>query len=177
MLVLSDLILKPLLIKIMETATQTETTKRLITGNEGGPIDLEQAASYTANHRHRHSKNATVSQFFGQAILNRILQQEGCLGIRIYYANSHKLSSWQKFLVSIGNFFIKTLANAEGQQRFVITGVIETGEDILPEANANYASESLKAAAPSHKLMMSVVADQSMPCPGAAGCPKNVLTK
>ncbi|MEN0052950.1 MAG: hypothetical protein AAGC65_04740 [Mucilaginibacter sp.] len=165
----------------METTTETQTTKRLITGNEGGPIDLEQAASWTANHRHRHPKNDTVSQFFGQAILNRILQQEGCMGIRIYYANSHKLSSWQKFLVSIGNFFIKTLAHAEGQQRFIITGVIETGEDILPEpapkTNIKDASAALKAVAPNHKLMLSIVGDQSHPCPGSEGCPKNVLTK
>ena len=164
----------------MEATTETQATKRVITGNEGGPIDLEQAASWTANHRHRHSKNATVSQFFGQAILNRILQQEGCLGIRIYYANSHKLSSWQKFLVSIGNFFIKTLANAEGQQRFIITGVIENGADILPEHNNsgnNNVNAALSSPAPTHKLMLSIVGDQSHPCPGSEGCPSNVLTK
>src|SRR5436189_6206800 len=108
----------------METTTteQTKQARGVITGEEGAPIELDKAASWTANHRSRqHSKDATISQFFGQVILNRILQQDGCLGIRIYYANSQSLSSWQRFFVAVGNFFIKVVANAEGEHRFVIS--------------------------------------------------------
>lgn len=156
-----------------ETELQTKQKRGVITGEEGGPIELEKAASWTANHRNRHSKDATISQFFGQVILNRILQQDGCLGIRIYYANSQHLSGWQKFFVAVGNFFIKVVANAEGEQRFVITGVTETGEDILPGGNDKAAVSS---EVHTYKLVQSVVGDQSMPCPGAAGCPSNVLS-
>jgi len=162
----------------METTTETQQARGVITGNEGGPIELDKAASWTANYRHRHPK-ATISQFFGRVILNRILEQEGCLGIRIYYANSQHLTSFQKFFVAIGNFFIKTIAHADGEQRFVITGVIETGEDLLPRDMKNEAAVStgektfsLMAA----KLDDTTIGDQSTPCPGTAGCPSNVLT-
>ncbi len=163
----------------METqeAKQTQEKRGVITGEEGGPIELEKAAGWTANYRHRHP-NGTISQFFGQVILNRILQQDGCLGIRIYYANSQRLSGWQKFFVGLGNFFIKVVANAEGEQRFVIAGVTQDGEDLLPgdmkaEAAVSTSEKTYKLTAAHEK---NAVADQSMPCPGSAGCPKNKLT-
>jgi hypothetical protein len=161
-----------------EAEQQTKQRRGVITGEEGGPIELEQAASWTANHRHRHSKGATISQFFGQVILNRILQQDGCLGIRIYYANSQHLSGWQKFFVAIGNFFIKVVANAEGEQRFVIAGVTETGDDMLPEDMKGEAAVS--TGEKTYKLMARAadnsLGDQSMPCPGSVGCPSNALS-
>jgi len=179
MLVLSDLILKSLLIKTMETTTPTKQSKGVITGNEGGPIDLEKAAEYTAYHRHRHTKGATISQFFGHVILNKILAQPGCLGIRIYYANRQKLSSSQKFFVAIGNFFIKTIANAEGDMRFVISGVTEDGEDMLPgEMKGEAAISTIKSTTEKTYALRAPVSvgDQSMPCPGTSGCPSNALT-
>jgi hypothetical protein len=158
----------------MET-TETKPTRGVITGNEGGPIELEKAAKWTANHRHRHSKGGTISQFFGQVILNRILQQDDCLGIRIYYANSHSLSGWQRFWVGIGNFFIKTIANAEGEQRFVITGVTETGEDLLPGETKG--ETAVTSPVHTYKIRKPVdIGDQSMPCPGSVGCPSNSLS-
>jgi hypothetical protein len=150
-----------------------------ITGEEGAAIDLELAAQWTKNHRHRH-RNGVVSQFFGQKILNTILQQDDCLGIRIYYANKQHLTGWQKFWVSVGNFFIKVVANAEGEKRFVITGVQADGQDQLPsDAKKEVAAVSteiktfkLSAAAPS----TNIVGNQSHPCPGSSGCPQNVLS-
>jgi hypothetical protein len=157
---------------------EKQENRSVITGEEGGPIDFEQAASWTANHRHRHP-NETVSQFFGEKILNTILNQEGCKGIRIYYANSQRLTGWQKFFVSVGNFFIKVVANAEGEKKFVITGVTADGEDQLPgdpHKDVAGGSESIKtfklsATAP----VMNVLGDQSYPCPGSGGCPKGGL--
>jgi hypothetical protein len=161
-----------------ETELQTKQRRGVITGEEGGPIELEKAASWTANHRHRHSKDATISQFFGQVILKKILQQDGCLGIRIYYANSQSLSSWQRFFVAVGNFFIKVVANAEGEQRFVISGVTETGDDMLPEDMKGEAAVSTSEK--TYKLMARAadnsLGDESYPCPGSEGCPKNALT-
>lgn len=158
---------------------EKQESRSVITGEEGGPIDFEQAISWTANHRHRHP-NETVSQFFGEKILNTILQQEGCKGIRIYYANSQRLSGWQRFFVSVGNFFIKVVANAEGEKKFVITGVTSDGEDQLPgDAHNDVAGGSttiktfkLSATAPEDN----VIGDQSYPCPGSGGCPKGKLS-
>lgn len=163
----------------MEATTPTQTRTGVITGHEGAPIDLDKAAEYTAYHRHRHTKGATISQFFGHIILNKILAQEGCLGIRIYYANRQKLSSSQKFFVAIGNFFIKTIANAEGDMRFVISGVTEDGEDMLPgEQKGKAAISTIKSTTPKTYSLRAPVAvgDDSHPCPGSEGCPSNALS-
>lgn len=159
------------------TTTQTKPTRGVITGDEGAPIELDEAIVLTTNYRHRNPKT-TISQFFGQKILNRILQQEGCLGIRIYYANSHQLSGWQRFFVSVGNFFIKVVANAEGEKKFVIVGVDEDGEDQLPNEKKNdmAVSTSVKTFKLTAAPAENVVADRSHPCPGSAGCPKGKLS-
>ncbi len=54
-------------------------------GTEGAPIELDKAASWTANYRNANSQGIKA-HFFGKDILNEILAQEGCEGIRIYYA-------------------------------------------------------------------------------------------
>jgi hypothetical protein len=175
MLVLAKLIPNPLLKLLMETKPRDPNP---ITGDEGAPIDLELAASWTRNHRHRHP-DGVVSQFFGQKILNTILQQNGCLGIRIYYANKQQLSGWQKFFVSVGNFFIKVVANAEGEKRFVITGVQADGQDQLPgEVKKEVAAVSteIKTFKVSAPTTDNLVGNQSYPCPGSTGCPKNALS-
>ena len=159
----------------METNNRTTSP---ITGMEGAEIDLKLAADWTKNHRERHP-GGTISQFFGQEILNKILQQPDCLGIRIYYANSKPLNGWQRFVLSIANF----LANTEGEKHLVITGATKEGEDQLPEeSKVEVAVPNVTAAEPrTFKPMAAtgsgpVVGDQAMPCPGAAGCPQNTLT-
>lgn len=54
-------------------------------GTEGAPIELSKAADWTANYRNANSEGIRA-HFFGKDILNEILAQEGCEGIRIYYA-------------------------------------------------------------------------------------------
>lgn len=53
-------------------------------GSEGGVIPLQVAADMTAKYRHDNPKE-TLAHFFGRDIIERILAQDGCLGIRIYY--------------------------------------------------------------------------------------------
>jgi hypothetical protein len=158
-----------------------ETTDRKppITGKEGAEIAVNVAAEWTRNHRHR-QRGGTISQFFGVEILQRILQQPDCLGIRIYYANSKPLNGWQKFIVSIANFLIKVLANAEGEVHLVLTGVTAEGLDQIPEDGKVEVAENVQMfrtnAAPAGATPAKLLAEQSMPCPGGAGCPSNVLT-
>jgi len=161
----------------METSVRTSP----ITGKEGAEIELALAAEWTKNHRERHS-HASISQFFGKEILQRLLQQPNCLGIRIYYANSLRLSGWQKFIVSIANFLTKSVG-AVGEDHFILVGATAEGLDQLPKdgkveiATSNVQPQAFTSnvAAP-NTATQDLVVEQSHPCPGSAGCPKNVLT-
>lgn len=53
-------------------------------GTEGGQIALADAATMTACHRIA-DPNARLGHFMGKDILNQILAQAGCMGIRTYY--------------------------------------------------------------------------------------------
>lgn len=53
-------------------------------GTEGSEITLANAAAMTAKYRHD-NPNETLAHFFGKDILIELLDQEGCVGIRIYY--------------------------------------------------------------------------------------------
>lgn len=67
-------------------------------GSEGEAISLNEAATMTANYRSA-NPNATRGHFMGSTILNSILAQSGCKGIRTYYGID---SSGQKQLVMVG---------------------------------------------------------------------------
>jgi hypothetical protein len=54
-------------------------------GTEGGLISMETASSMTRAYREA-NPGQRIAHFFGMDILNEILAQEGCLGIRMYYA-------------------------------------------------------------------------------------------
>jgi len=53
-------------------------------GTEGGAISLEVGAAMTAAYR-KVNPNDTRAHFFGKDILNDLLGQSGCMGIRMYY--------------------------------------------------------------------------------------------
>jgi len=157
--------------------TQERRPSSPITGKEGAPIELDLAAQWTENHRHRNPKD-NISQFFGREILNTILSQPDCMGIRIYYANDQRLNAWQKFWIAISNFLLSVIANVSGQQHFIITGVLETGEDQLPEDNAPKAksTEGVQTFSLMSATTSNTLGEMSIPCPGGAGCPQNRLT-
>ena len=53
------------------------------TGHENHAITLEEASKLTANFR-KWRPNATKAHFFGRDSIQQILDQEACVGIRIY---------------------------------------------------------------------------------------------
>lgn len=53
-------------------------------GREGGQITLSEGADMTAKYRDN-NPNELKGHFFGKDILKQILNQEGCMGIRMYY--------------------------------------------------------------------------------------------
>lgn len=162
---------------------ETKERSTPITGKEGSEIDIKVAAEWTKNYRDRYQKGVIISQFFGAEILQRILQQPDCLGVRIYYANSARLTGFQRFMVAIANF-LKNICGAHGEVHLVITGATKEGVDQIPssgemEVSAPVAEPQLfkaNVAATANTASKPVVGEQSMPCPGAAGCPQNALT-
>lgn len=77
-----------------------------ITGKEGGPIDRAQAKRWTANYR-ANGRGKTNSHLFGAETVKRLLEQEGCVGMRIYYA-----------------------LNEEGEQKVILVGADAEGNDM-----------------------------------------------
>lgn len=57
----------------------------MFTGSEGDEISLETATSWTANFRENHP-NATKAYFFGNDLLEQVMAQTGCVGLRFYNA-------------------------------------------------------------------------------------------
>ena len=55
------------------------------TGNENHFIDLQTASEWTANYRNA-NPGAIKGHFFGKKAIKDILNQEECVGMRIYYA-------------------------------------------------------------------------------------------
>jgi hypothetical protein len=158
---------------------ETSAKAAPITGKEGAEIDLNVAAEWTRNHRERHP-HSSISQFFGNEILKKLLDQPGCLGIRIYYANSQRLNGWQAFIISIANFLKKIVAGAVGEDHFILVGATAEGLDMLPANNKVDTSEVYKRMTATADSASSgsggTVVEQAHPCPGSAGCPKNILT-
>ncbi|MCC6369602.1 MAG: hypothetical protein IT236_01215 [Bacteroidia bacterium] len=56
------------------------------TGHEDHSITLAEASEWTANYRATISSGGTIAHFFGKDAIQAILDQSGCVGIRIYYA-------------------------------------------------------------------------------------------
>lgn len=56
-------------------------------GSEGEAIALDEAAALTANFRRNNGNSAETvkAHLFGRDILQQILGQENCVGIRMYY--------------------------------------------------------------------------------------------
>lgn len=61
-------------------------------GTEGSEIDITTAADYTANYRLEYP-GSVQAIFMGKDILNAILAQEGCMGIRVYLGKTAAGSS------------------------------------------------------------------------------------
>lgn len=77
-----------------------------ISGKEGAPIDRAKAKRWTANYRGR-GQGKTKSHLFGAETVKGLLDQDGCIGMRIYYA-----------------------LNDEGEQQLLLVATDENGDDL-----------------------------------------------
>jgi hypothetical protein len=130
---------------------ETNSNHAYLTGKEGEEFDLELASSWTKNHRDKHPDLAH-SHFFGKEILQKILDQDGCVGIRIHHAYDES-----------------------GKKHVILTGATSDGKDMIGTApeKTPLSKNEMKAVKPEIKYM---VAQQAMPCPGSPGCSSNKLT-
>lgn len=149
---------------------QTQDNAFPITGKEGAPIDLQTAIRWTGNYRQMRP-HERISHFFGRTHLQALLEQEGCMGIRIYYSNSLSLNPWQRFIMWISNFLRKQVAGAEGEEHLILVGSDREGKDQLPVTDAPQTIMYSTQAGSGFEII-----EQSNPCPGSPGCPKNGLT-
>lgn len=148
---------------------ETQERTAVLTGKEGAEIDLKVAIEWTRNHRER-NPGGVISQFFGRDLLEKILQQPDCVGLRFYYANSKPASGWQRFTT-------KLFPKSEGEKHLIITGVTNEGKDQLPcPARVEAYSLTSSTTSGSDTTTSGTLGEQSVPCPGGAGCPQNVLT-
>jgi hypothetical protein len=68
-------------------------------GTEGEIITLTEASDWTATYRAQMATGDPKGHFFGKDILNDLLAQSGCMGIRIYYGIDDEE---QKVLILVG---------------------------------------------------------------------------
>ncbi|MEP6612932.1 MAG: hypothetical protein ABJA76_13630, partial [Mucilaginibacter sp.] len=132
-------------------------TPNVLTGREGEPFDLDVSANWTKNYRDRHP-GEKISHFFGREIIEKILAQQGCLGLRVYDAYDKPINGWQRAMVAISNFILKVIGNIEGERHIIITGAIHDGSDMInttqapplgePMARAEMAAVMTAAVAP-----------------------------
>ncbi len=79
-------------------------------GAEGDSIVLDASKQWLA-HYNSDNPNGIQAHFFGHEIINQILSQNGCVGIRCYYA-----------------------LNDAGIQQLLLVGVTSSGQNILPQS-------------------------------------------
>jgi hypothetical protein len=157
---------------------EAQGKKTYLTGKEGEEFDLETAANWTQNHRHKHP-GEIVSHFFGREIIQKILDQEGCMGIRIYHAHDKPLNGRQRATVSLSKFLLKVIGNIEGKRHVIIVGANKEGRDMHPHLEkdgkiigVSLARTELKeVSGTEHESVYGLVGQVAEPCPGSPNCP------
>lgn len=79
-------------------------------GSEGDALDITTARNWASNFRNTNENpDEILAHYFGTEIIQKILDQSGCVGIRIYYA-----------------------LDDAGEKKLLLVGVDANGENLLP---------------------------------------------
>jgi hypothetical protein len=100
-------------------------------GNEGAFISLEEGAAMTANYRNTIQTGEVIGLYYGKEIIEKILEQPGCVGMRFYFAINQKS---EKTLVLVGT---------DANQNDIVDGLI--GDHAFPCPNVCGNSNSLNS--------------------------------
>lgn len=100
------------------TTSAARVTNADFNGLEGDPLDFTIAKKWTANYRStlEDPENNTHAHYFGFEIIQQILNESDCVGIRIYYA-----------------------IDDTGEKKLILVGVDSKGENLLPVAGGKLA--------------------------------------
>ena len=79
----------------------------MITGNENHSISLTEASAMTKKYRESVSSGTTIAHALNKSAINGLLNQNNCVGMRIYYA-----------------------LKEDGSKELVLTGVDQNGNDL-----------------------------------------------
>ena len=125
--------------------------QRRFTGAEAGPLDLDTAAAWTAAERRQHP-DEVHGYFFGRQILERILAQPDCMGLRVYYATDP----------------------ATNQRHLLVVGADAHQNDQLPAPPHRPADPASPPPTPTPRAARTVtglIAEMASPCPDMCGKP------
>jgi hypothetical protein len=108
--------------QVKANETNNTSSARLVTnyklnGKEGDVIDYNVARKWVANYQ-KANPTGNMAHFFGYEIIKELLAQEGCVGLRMYYA-----------------------IDDAGERQIILVGVDEKGMDIKPGANGRTKDE------------------------------------
>ena len=90
----------------------------VFTGNENHAITIAEALNFVENYRKDKDADALKGGYFSRKIYEKILAQEGCVGIRCYFAEN---LDGTPTIVMVG-------ANGKGDD--LVNGIV--GEDVMP---------------------------------------------
>ena len=102
--------------------SSSEQISPLYDGSDSGPIDILLAKAWIENFKNTIDANDTRSHYFGRNVIDNILLQENCTGLRIYYA-----------------------LNNNGEKVLVIVGVDNVGNNMLPSSQTVTIGENILA--------------------------------
>lgn len=86
----------------------------------GKPISKETADRWIKHHDEKHPDKGSIrAHFFGSDIINQVLAQDKCVGMRIYYAT-----------------------NDEGVKQLLLVGAREDGTNIWPDSDSSEGTEN-----------------------------------
>jgi hypothetical protein len=106
-----------------KTSSRARSGDQLFDGSEGDPIDLQTATRWAANFKATLENPDDIrAHFFGTEILQQLLNESGCVGIRIYYA-----------------------LDDSGIKKLLLVGVDAAGEDLRPVEGATGAGGNIIA--------------------------------
>ena len=74
-----------ILIAFANNGNEEQVSSAVFTGDEDHSISLEEAALLTLNYRQDRNSNPKLGGVFGEQAIQKILDQEGIVGLRYYY--------------------------------------------------------------------------------------------
>lgn len=108
---------------LSRTNSSGEHISPLYDGSDSGPIDLSLAKDWIENFRNTIDAHDTRSHYFGRNVIDNILLQDNCTGLRIYYALK---DNGEKVLIIAG-------VDSGGNIMLPLSQTVTIGENILAD--------------------------------------------